>query len=294
MADAVTVVAAYSEYTFGGNIGVFPVSSGSISTPTLYHRALGNYYPESIGAVFTQLGVNDIYASGTRYASGALTLSTIKISEIDLPTVTASAAPSSTSAVLGGVLTDDGGAVCACGFNWGLTNAYGHTTSPTQNLNTGGLLTKTITGLSPLTTYHYRSFATNAAGTGHSPDATFNTMGTPTVSSVTATVKWNSATLVSTLTNDGGEVCACGFQWGRFSYDHTTPTQNLNTGGSINQKITNLQPNKTYRCKAFATNSIGTGHSPNHFFTTLPKISRIPLHPTQPKQPTKFNLGAGL
>ena len=82
-------------------------------------------------------------------------------------------------ATLNGNLTDDGGEACACGFEWGLTPAYGNIT-PTTNQNTGDSFTQLITGLIGGTTYHFRAFATNSAGTTYGGDLTFIT---PTVSS---------------------------------------------------------------------------------------------------------------
>ena len=93
---------------------------------------------------------------------------------ISIPILTTDPATaiSHVSATLNGILTDDGGEACNCGFEWGETVAYGNTT-PTQSRTTGQTFSQPIGGLSPGTTYHFRAFATNGAGTGYGADRTF-------------------------------------------------------------------------------------------------------------------------
>lgn len=95
-----------------------------------------------------------------------------------IPSVTTDAATDITTvtATLNGTLDDDAGAACDCGFEWGLTDAYGNTT-PTDSKTTGQSFSQPITGLEPGTTYHFRAFATGAAGTGYGADLTFTTLG---------------------------------------------------------------------------------------------------------------------
>ena len=73
-----------------------------------------------------------------------------------------------------GTLVDDGREACACGFEWGETIAYGNTTL-TQSRTTGQTFSQTVGGLLPGTTYHFKAFATNSAGTGYGADRTFTT-----------------------------------------------------------------------------------------------------------------------
>ena len=93
-----------------------------------------------------------------------------------LPAVTTNPATaiSHLSAISNGFLDDDGGEACQCGFEWGLTDAYGMTT-PTQSRVTGQTFSQAIHGLFPGFTYHFRAFATNSAGTGYGDDMSFTT-----------------------------------------------------------------------------------------------------------------------
>lgn len=70
-------------------------------------------------------------------------------------------------------------------FEYGTTTSYG-TSVPAPEGDAGvesiATVAQTITGLTPNTIYHYRLVATNAGGTGESPDSTFNSseVGAPT------------------------------------------------------------------------------------------------------------------
>ncbi len=61
-------------------------------------------------------------------------------------------------------------------FEWGTTTAYG-SRSPdgTANGNAGRTVAADLTGLTPLTTYHYRLVASNASGPAAGADAEFTT-----------------------------------------------------------------------------------------------------------------------
>ncbi|GAI68881.1 unnamed protein product [marine sediment metagenome] len=188
------------------------------------------------------------------------------------PTVTTNPATDilRTFATPNGTLDDDGGEACDCGFEWGETDAYGNTT-PTQSRTTGQTFSQTIGGLLPGTTYHFKAFATNSAGTSYGADRTFTTLvAVPTVTTDPATeIQKAFATLNGTLAGDGGEACDCGFEWGETdAYGNTTPTQSRTTGQTFSQTIGGLLPGTTYHFKAFATNSAGTSYGADRTLTT--------------------------
>jgi hypothetical protein len=67
-------------------------------------------------------------------------------------------------------------------FEYGETTAYGNSTSPGVVGHGFKLLSvsRTVTGLQPLTTYHYRVVGVNAAGISPGEDKTFTTVALPT------------------------------------------------------------------------------------------------------------------
>jgi streptogramin lyase len=68
-------------------------------------------------------------------------------------------------------------------FDWGLTTAYGNTTTSASAGSgaSAAVVTFPVSGLTPLTTYHYRVKATNASGTTVGADQFFTTPLTPLV-----------------------------------------------------------------------------------------------------------------
>jgi len=81
-------------------------------------------------------------------------------------------------ATLNGTLTDGGGVACNCGFEYGLTTAYG-TTTATQSRTIGQTFSREIAQLMPNTVYHFRALATNSTATGYGDDKTFTTTQMP-------------------------------------------------------------------------------------------------------------------
>jgi len=106
-------------------------------------------------------------ATGASFGQDAPTVTPLSVTSISL-----------TSAVFGGIVTDDGGSpITARGICWNTTG------QPTvegfqlqEGSGTGGFAT-TFHGLSPGTTYYARAYATNAAGTGYSSQVSFVTKG---------------------------------------------------------------------------------------------------------------------
>ncbi len=97
---------------------------------------------------------------------------------VTTPTVTTTAITSitSTTAMSGGTVTQDGGAaIIYRGVCWktssGPTNVNSHTTDGTGT----GSFTSSITGLTNGVTYYVRAYATNSAGTAYGAEASFTT-----------------------------------------------------------------------------------------------------------------------
>jgi len=82
----------------------------------------------------------------------------------------------SSTAILGGVLSSTGGATTAIGIMYSTSSSFGTYSTTTINANAvAGTYTTTISGLSELTTYYVKAFATNTAGTTYGPTINFST-----------------------------------------------------------------------------------------------------------------------
>jgi len=77
-------------------------------------------------------------------------------------------------ATINGLLEDDGGFLCDCAFEWGLTGAYGNVT-PIQSKTAGQDFSQALSDLEPDTVYHFRAFASNVFGLNRGLDRTFRT-----------------------------------------------------------------------------------------------------------------------
>ncbi len=214
-------------------------------------------------------------ASGTTYGAN-MTFTTPP-----LPTATTLAATlitSSTSRLNGTVVTNT-----TTGTNfryeYGTTPAFGTTGTPTPSSGSGNTSYSPIlnlTGLMPNTTYYYRVYGVNAAGTAYGATMTFTTTAVvPTVTTLAAYgITPNGAVLNGTV-NPNNAVTTVTYEYG-LSTDYgsiITAPQSPVSGGvtvGVNTPLTGLLPNTTYHYRVAGTNDTGTNNGANMTFTTLP------------------------
>ena len=172
------------------------------------------------------------------------------------------------SAVSGGIITDDGGAmVSARGVCWATNDTPTINDTKTTSGSGDGNFNSNIENLTPNTTYYVRSYATNTKGTGYGNTVSFTTLKAleiPTLTTVEVfQIKQGHATSGGSNINDGGaEIIERGLCFST----KETPTINdaKTTSGTgtadFASTITGLKSNTTYYVRAFATNSVGTGY----------------------------------
>jgi len=199
------------------------------------------------------------------------------------PTVTTGAASSilEQSATLEGTITDDGGSsVINRGFYLSTTSDPGPDDTTIASGTGTGSWNENAVGLTGNTTYYFRAFATNAAGTGLGNIVAFTTTPAPTVPAVNTAsasdVEEESSILNGSVPSDGGSsVSLRGFYLSTGS-NPGSDDQVLNAGsgtGSFNAPASNLVAETTYFFRAFATNAIGTATGNVQSFTTNPAPS---------------------
>ncbi len=174
----------------------------------------------------------------------------------------------SNSATVSGNVTNDGGASVTYGI------AYSTSSNPTGGTIVGsGTGTRSfsgsLSGLLPGTTYYYRAYATNGAGTSYGSQGSFTTLPSPPSLSINNAIGITSTEATLTANASGISITSKGFQGG-LSYN----SGGAGAGGFSNN-FTGLTPNTNYSVRAYAINSGGTGYSSYTNFYTLANIPSI-------------------
>jgi hypothetical protein len=209
-------------------------------------------------------------SAGTAYGVTQTFTTTSTTTTIPILTTSVVSAISSTTAITGGTITDQGSTlVSSRGLVYG-TSAGSSTYSVTSGSG-AGTFTTTLTGLTQGTRYYVRSFATNVQGTGYGAEISFTTQTTATVSATVSvtSITGTTATGGGTITTDGGSsVTSRGLVWGTTSGSSTYSVTTGTGTGTYTSSITGLNNGTTYFVRAFAVNSVGTTYGPEVQFAT--------------------------
>ena len=210
-------------------------------------------------------------SAGTSYGE-----ETFFTTQISLPTVETSPVTefTSTSATIGGNVTDDGGYdITLRGVCWG-TMPNPRLTGTKVEIGSGdGEYSQSVSGLSRSVTYYVIAFATNIKGTSWGTEISFSTepelpvVITATILNITP----YSAKAGGVVSSSGGsEVTERGIWWGTAANPVSTGTKlSLGSGtGSFADSLANLVPGTTYYVTAYAINSIGTAYGEEKSFLT--------------------------
>jgi phosphodiesterase/alkaline phosphatase D-like protein len=165
-------------------------------------------------------------------------------------------------------------------FEYGLTTAYGSTTAAVPATVTGSTLTDVaadLTGLTPVTVYHFRVKAVNAVGTTYGDDMTLTTLGQApiTKTKIATGILSTSATLNGNV-NPNWIPTTVTFEYGLDSNFGSTVTaaQSPLSGGiavNVSATISGLTPSTTYYFRTKGENSLGVTYGLNLSFTTSAK-----------------------
>ena len=154
-------------------------------------------------------------------------------------------------------------------------NSFSNYVTGYQNLNVGNTLSRSITGLSPSTSYYYRVRAHNGNGTSGNSNVVHVTTLSPTGLPIAITNPATSITSFSARLNGSvnphGLTTTMYFQYGRStSYGSRTPNQ-TKTGNSyqnVSANISGLSAHTTYHFRVVASNTAGTRYGSDRTFIT--------------------------
>lgn len=238
-------------------------------------------------------GADPIY-SKTRGAALEMQYNTVrKMNELTVtlaPVVTAPVVTTGTAtaiiadgATCAGTVTSDGnGTISAYGITYSTTEGFdGATGTPVAGgaMDGAGDFTANLTGLTDNTTYYYRAYATNEAGTTYGNIASFTTpvaISLPwvTTSSIVSDVTGSGATCGGTINNDGNDptnltygICYSTTD-GFAGQDGTHVAGDNLSSGAFTVPLTGLEGATQYYFRAYATNSVGTVYGDQYTFNT--------------------------
>lgn len=279
-----TVIAGASGHTLAG-AGTYTFPTGY--TTNAVDRGSDDTSDTTVGLGYRSSGVSDpedpgtMTHSGTDNAAFASATTTMALRPAVVPTVTTQDASSigATSATFNGTITATGGAtVTRRGFAWGTSATMVDDTATTTEDGTfdPGAFTDSAQTLNCATTYYYRPYAVNIAGTSTAPISnSFNTSACatpPTVNTNFANPGATTATLYGTKTG-GEDATQHGFAWGTNAAlsggdTATTTLGALGGNSSFTSGIGGLSASLTYYFRAYVTGATGTGYGAVKSFVT--------------------------
>jgi uncharacterized protein (TIGR02145 family) len=226
-------------------------------------------------------GVYTIYASGMGYGNS------VRCMKRYLPEVTTAEVTdvTTTSVRYSGDVTSHGYPTTAKGVCWNTTGNPTISDNKTIDGSGTGSFTNNITGLTQLTTYYVRAYATNVSGTAYGGVKAFTTLAVAPVVN-TLNVSYIGATEIicgGNVTSAGGSgITDRGLCWNTTGNPVITDNkQSAGTAiGSFSLDILTLSPGTTYYMRAYAKNSTNIGYGELKTFTTLAAGS-IPAVTTQ-------------
>jgi len=204
--------------------------------------------------------------------------------EAKIPVVTTNAVTeiSPSTALSGGVITDDGGGkILEKGVCWDTIGRPKIGSSTTTDTTESLSFTSLMTGLSPKTKYYVKAWATSIAGTAYGNMETFTTTGEqPSIAlPEAADILTSSATLNGTV-NPNLLSTSVSFEYGTTTaYGSTIVTSQSPVSGdsetSVSAELTGLSPGTTYHFRIKAENSLGTIYSSDVTFTTSGQVPSV-------------------
>lgn len=185
-----------------------------------------------------------------------------------LPVVTTAEAKNVTgeTAVGGGTVTDNGGApITEQGVCWNTSGNPSIQDNRTSDETAFGTFQSKIKELLPNTSYYYRAYATNEAGTAYGTTETFTTgsvsLPAVTTSEVSSVLSYKIIG-GGVITNTGNAPVTYGLCWNETGNPSVSDNKTVlkNEENTFISNIGNLKSNTRYFIRAYVTNSAGTSY----------------------------------
>ena len=246
--------------TVGALLGfTYSTTAGGTYTPTLNLSQPGGTYSQQVFVKFTPTVVQS-YSGNIAVGGGGATsvneaASGAGVNSIPSLTTGAASAITQTTATVAGTITSVGcTSVTAYGIEYSTTMGFTPGTG-TQTASTnlaGGNFTSGLTTLASATTYYYRAYATNTAGTGYGTEMSFSTVSaSPTITNTALTafgnVCINTTAGPNSFTISGTNLTTANVTVGAlagFTYSTTA-------GGTYTPSLSLTQPGGTYTQQIF-------------------------------------------
>ncbi len=229
----------------------------------------GGHWPTLLTAIQTVVKTNRITSAKTGY--GLLTGSPVGPGKLALTSKPIVQTLMNANATLVGSHTG----ATSFGFFWSTssmgTGVTGGTLVAGTAMTTGTGFTAALTGLTAGTTYYYKAWATNGAGTTYGVERTFVHAVAPTLGALTITRSPTALTITGTITNGGGaRIIEKGIAWAITAPANwitglnTMTTRTIEVAGdttSWTSVISGLTAGTNYSFVGYARNSIGVSIS---------------------------------
>lgn len=279
LTNANITVGPLSGYTFA-------TTAGGTYTASLTLTQTGGTYSQDIFVKFTPVALQsyngNIPVAGGGAAAGInVAVTGAGVSNPPVGTTDIASAITATAAVLSGSITDIGcTAITAYGIEYSTVNGFvnGAGTKVASSNIAGGIYTSAVGGLAPSTTYYYKAYATNSAGTSYASQRSFTTLAcvSPTVETDTVNIStvYYDAVVGGAVKDTGcSNVTAYGIEYSSIGgFVNGKGVKVFSTSASQNNftvQLSGLLPNTAYYFKAFAVNNGGTAYGKQDTLKTL-------------------------
>jgi hypothetical protein len=256
-----------------------------------YVRASGQLSPQGGTVTFTIGGLQpgttyhvvgfarNTISRDYSYSAVPASLSTLASAAPGVTTGVASSVSASGAQLAGTVVSQGQTAVSTRGIELSTSSTFASGITTLVGGSGLGSYQVAATGLAASTTYFFRAYATNAAGTSRGATGSFSTLApTPTAPAVSGlSVGAITATTVTVSFNvDSSGSAALSGRGLQVSTNPTLTNAPLLAGnlglGSATIQVTNLTPNTLYYVRGYARNAVGTTNTPIQSFRSLPSV----------------------